>query len=49
METNISCLMQDMGVETQNGGPHLLVLNWRAGGVYVIKDKGSARHQCSCL
>jgi hypothetical protein len=25
--------MQEMGAETQNGGPHLLVLYWRAGGI----------------
>jgi hypothetical protein len=24
--------MQEMGAETQNGGPQLLVLYWRAGG-----------------
>jgi hypothetical protein len=33
--------MQEMGAETQNGDPHLLVLYWRAGGTHVVKDKGS--------
>jgi hypothetical protein len=29
-----------MGAKTQNGGPHLLVLSCRAGGVLVVKDNG---------
>jgi hypothetical protein len=35
--------MQIMGVETQNGSPHRLVLHWRGGveGIYVLKDNGS--------
>jgi hypothetical protein len=44
---NISCLpplppMQGMGVEIKKGSPHLLVLNWRAGGIRwpKIKDSG---------
>jgi hypothetical protein len=33
--------MQEMGAKTQNGGPHLLVLYWRAGGTHMAKDSGS--------
>jgi hypothetical protein len=32
---------QEMGGKTQNGGPHLLVLYWRAGEIHVVKDNGS--------
>jgi hypothetical protein len=29
--------IQEMGVKTQNGGPHLPVLYfWRAGGIHVV-------------
>jgi hypothetical protein len=34
--------MQEMGVKIQNGGPHLLVLYWRAGGIHVVKDNGGS-------
>jgi hypothetical protein len=43
-ERDISCrpaLMQEMEAKTQNGGPHLLVLYWRAGGITWSKDNGS--------
>jgi hypothetical protein len=33
--------MQEMGAKTQRGGPHLLVLYWRAGGTFVVKGNGS--------
>jgi hypothetical protein len=26
------------GIKTQNDGPHLLVLYWRAGEIHVVKD-----------
>jgi hypothetical protein len=32
---------QELGAKTQNGGSQLLVLYWRAGRIYVIKDNGS--------
>jgi hypothetical protein len=32
--------MQEMGANIQNGGPQLLVLHWRAGGIHVVKDNG---------
>jgi hypothetical protein len=28
--------MQEMGVETQNGGPYLLVLYWRANVFFMV-------------
>jgi hypothetical protein len=30
----------EMGVQTQNGGPCLLVVYWRIGGTLVVKDTG---------
>jgi hypothetical protein len=33
--------MQEMGVKTQNGGPHFLILYWRVGGIHLVKDNGS--------
>jgi hypothetical protein len=30
-----------MGAKTQNGGPQLLVLYWRAGGIHMVKDNVS--------
>jgi hypothetical protein len=30
-----------MGLQTQNGGPHLLVLYWKAGETHMVKDNGS--------
>jgi hypothetical protein len=32
---------QEMGVETQNSGPHLLVLCWRAGEMHMVNDNVS--------
>jgi hypothetical protein len=32
---------QEMGARTQNGGPHLQVLYWRAGGIHVVKNNGT--------
>jgi hypothetical protein len=32
---------QEMGAKTPNGGPHLFVLYWRAGGIQVVKGTGS--------
>jgi hypothetical protein len=32
---------QEKGAKTQNGGPQLLVLYWRAGGIHVVKDNES--------
>jgi hypothetical protein len=29
-----------MGAKTQNGGPQLLVLYWRAGEIHMVKDNG---------
>jgi hypothetical protein len=33
--------MQEMGVEAQNHGCHLLVLCWRTGEIYRVRDNGS--------
>jgi hypothetical protein len=35
--------MWEMGAKTQNGGPQLLVLLWRGGGVHMVKDNGSGQ------
>jgi hypothetical protein len=45
---NISCPHAENGNRDSNGGPHLLVLYWRARGreIQVVKDNGSARLQC---
>jgi hypothetical protein len=40
-EKHFLILMQEMGVKSQNGGPHLLVLYFqRAGRMQVVKDNG---------
>jgi hypothetical protein len=40
-EIEYNWIMPEMGVETQNGGLHCLVLSWTAGAVHVVKDNGS--------
>jgi hypothetical protein len=32
---------QEIGGKTQNGGPQLLVLYWRAGEIHMVKTNGS--------